>query len=374
MRKIRLLIVLRDLGMGGTERQVVELCRAINKEAFEVTVALFFDDGGFLPELKETGVSVRVLGTRRTYKWNAFFSLLRLIRSGGFDIIYSFLPIPNLVGGFAGKLCGKTTVSSLRVNYFSRRNMFCWMDVVALRFLSDYVTVNSRAGCKCAIHCYGARPASVKLIYNGRDFSPAPAGGESRLRAELGIENGARVIVSIGRVSRQKGFEFLVEAARIIADSGNGKAVFLIVGKPEDAYQPLVRRIENLNLGKTVRLLDARRDIAELLEIADLFVLASLWEGFPNVLLEAMSAGKAIVATNIPGNDEVISDGKTGIMVPPADAQALARAVSLLLEDQGLARRLGEEARCQALRRFSAERLAQEHMAFYREVYEHAAK
>lgn len=374
MKKIRVLLVLRDIGMGGTERQVVELCRAINKEALDVTVALFFNEGGFFPELKETGVCVRVLCTRRSYKLKAFFSLLRFIRKGEFDIVHSFLPIPNLIGGLAGKLCGKPTVSSLRVNFFSRRNIFCWMDVAALRFLSDYVIVNSRAGRECAIRRYGARPASVRLIYNGMNFSPAPPGGEGRLRAELGIEDGARVVVSVGRVSRQKGFEFFVEAARIITDSGNRKAVFFIAGKAEDAYGPLVRRIARLNLGRSVRLLDARRDIAGLLQIADVFVLASLWEGFPNVLLEAMSAGKAIVATAIPGNDEVISDGKTGIMVPPADARALARAVSLLLEDEGLAQRLGEEARCQALRRFSAERLAQEYMSFYREVYERSAR
>jgi len=141
-----------------------------------------------------------------------------------------------------------------------------------------------------------------------------------------------QVVLTLARLDRQKGLEHLIAAARLVPD-----ALFLIAGDGPDRH-----RLEGLARGNVrVQFLGHRDDTHRLLVACDLLVLPSLFEGLPVSVLEAMAASKPVVATRIPGTEEAVVDGDTGLLVPPADPPALARAITALLVDPALARRLG---------------------------------
>lgn len=369
---VKILFVLRMIGFGGAERQVVELCQGMDKNKFEISVVLFFHDEGFFEELKAAGVKIHILATKETYKRKAIPELIRLMKAEKFDIVQNMLPIANLAGGVAARLSGTrpVVVGSLRnANPFSWRDLFCLMDLAALNFLNDCVVTNSATGKKFAVRDYRLPAGKIKVIYNGKDFSQyqTSAGGQE-IRRELNIPEGHLVVTTIGRIARQKGYEYLVEAANILIKQKNRKAVFLIVGKGEETFEEIQSLIRKYSLDKDVRLLGVRQDIAEILAVSDVFVLPSLWEGLPNVLLEAMIAGVPVVATDIEPNREVIENNQTGLLVPPKSSPALAEAIMAIVDNSGQAAAFKKAAYARVSQKFTKNRLVKDYEEFYQSL------
>lgn len=369
---VKILFVLRMIGFGGAERQIVELCQGMDKNKFEISVVLFFHDEGFLEELKAAGVKIHVLATKKTYKRKAIPELIRLMKKEKFDIVQNMLPIANLAGGLAARLSGTrpVVVGSLRnANPFSWRNLFCLMDLAALNFFNDCVITNSETGKKFAVRDYRLPADKIQVIYNGKDFlkyqTSVTAG---QIRRELNIPDGHLVVTTIGRITEQKGYEYLIEAANILIKQQNRKVTFLVVGKPEETFAKVKSLIQKYSLDKEVRLLGVRRDIADILAASDVFVLPSLWEGLPNVLLEAMIAGVPVVATDIEPNREVIENNQTGLLVPPKNAPALTEAIMTIVDNPGAAAAFKEAAYQNVLQKFNKDRLVKEYEEFYQSL------
>lgn len=373
-RKIKILFVLRMIGYGGAERQVVELCQGLNKDLFDVTVILFFHEEGYMQELKKTGVRIEILATKQTYKHTAFLQLMNFIREEKFDIIQTFLPIANLLGGLAARLTSRSIViGSLRnANPVSWRDKFCLMDLLALNWLSDQVVVNSQAGARCTIEKYGVPPGKVRVIRNGKNFAQYMSHHQSDecLRQELGIPPGCRVVTTIGRISKQKGYEYLIRAANILVHQKGVGVVFLLVGKAEETFPEIRALIKYFRLGDNIKLLGVREDIADILNISDVFVLPSLWEGLANVLLEAMIARVPVVATDIEANAEVIDHNHSGLLVPPCRPRELAEAILKMIDNPDLADRLASQAYQDVVQKFNLQRLVKEHESLYQTLCE----
>jgi glycosyltransferase involved in cell wall biosynthesis len=136
----------------------------------------------------------------------------------------------------------------------------------------------------------------------------------------------------IGRLRKEKGHSFLIDAIDEVRKR-IPEVKLIIVGDGEEEKR-LKERVKRLSLTETVVFTGLRRDIPELLTIAELVVLPSLWEGMPNSLLEAMAAGKPVVATSVGGIPEVVANGETGILIPPRDSKALAETIVRLLRDR----------------------------------------
>jgi glycosyltransferase involved in cell wall biosynthesis len=194
-------------------------------------------------------------------------------------------------------------------------------------------------------------------------------------RASLWRTEGHPIILTVARLDKQKGHCYLLQAATRIPD-----ALFVFVGDgPERPGLEILAR--ELGLNDRVIFLGHQRDVIDLLASCDAFVLPSLYEGFPLSILEAMAAGKPVIASAIAGNDEVITDGQTGLLVPPADPIALAHAIATLLSDQALAQRLALAGRARIYREFSLSAMVQRVTRIYEEalhsreteqhVYEH---
>jgi len=171
-----------------------------------------------------------------------------------------------------------------------------------------------------------------------------------------------QTVLTVARLDPQKGLHDLVAAAALVPE-----ARVMVVGEGPER-RALETRIAHLGLGDRVHLLGFRSDVPDLLAGSDLFVLPSLFEGLPLSILEAMAAGKPVVATAIGGNDEAVVDGATGLLVPPGDPRALADAIRALLRDPERRRRLGEAGRRRAEAEFSAPAMVRRVAAVYDEL------
>ncbi len=170
------------------------------------------------------------------------------------------------------------------------------------------------------------------------------------------------VITFVGRLADQKNPLGLLEAFTHLS---HGTLVMVGEGPLRRKVEHVVRRSA---LDQCVRLIDPRPDIPDLLAASDIFVLPSRWEGLPLAIIEAMMAGLPVVATRVGGVPELVEDGVTGFLVPPADPRALAGALQRLLSDDALRRRIGAAGREKALREFRLDRMLRETSRLYEEL------
>jgi glycosyltransferase involved in cell wall biosynthesis len=185
------------------------------------------------------------------------------------------------------------------------------------------------------------------------------------LRRMLELPQERPVAVTVGRLTRAKGYPYLQEALALIP--AHQRPLTLIVGDGPERHE-LESRTRAMGLTQDIRFLGNRRDVPAVLAAADLFILASLWEGLPLVLLEAMAAGLPAVVTAVGGNPEVVEDGTSGVLVPAGDQQALAEAISDLLDDPPRRQQMGQAARERCERYFSLQRFIEAHEQLYGEM------
>ena len=193
-----------------------------------------------------------------------------------------------------------------------------------------------------------------------------PAAQRVQLRDQLGIRQSEAVVLTIGRLSREKGHADLLQAlARLPSLPQAWKLVLVGAGPERDA---LARLAASLEISDRVVFAGFHPDVACFYAIADVFVLPSHSEGSSNVLLEAMMARVPIVATNAGGNAEIVLHENTGLLAPIGDAQGLAAAMARLLKDPGLAERFAATAAARAAQEFSVERYQSRLAGFYAEA------
>jgi glycosyltransferase involved in cell wall biosynthesis len=221
----------------------------------------------------------------------------------------------------------------------------------ALARLTDRAIAVSASTADFLVHERHVPSARVSIIYNGAPLDefgkPDPDRGRA-VRAELGLPESACVIGSIGRLNAQKGHRYLLEAASIVV-ARRRDAYFLIVGDG-DLLEPLKAQAAVLGLGDRVVFAGHRSDVPAILDALDVFCISSTYEGTPLALFEAMAAGKAVVSTSVDGCREVLQEGVTALLVPTADAPALAAALLRVVEDPSLRTTLAGEARRAAAR------------------------
>jgi glycosyltransferase involved in cell wall biosynthesis len=213
---------------------------------------------------------------------------------------------------------------------------------------------------------------SFKVVHNGVPLTQGTADG---VRRELGFSNGEIVILAVANLERNKNHRMLLEACVSIEEEGLKFPWHLIIagGRGGDEYSPLMEYIDSQKLQDRVHVLIGRNDIPDLLALADIFAMPSLREGLPMALLEAMMAGKAIVASATGGIPEAIYDGREGILVPPGKMDALKQGLRALMTDPARRRSLGAAALARATREFTVQVMADHYLELYTRMFEEHA-
>ncbi len=361
--------VIDHLGVGGAQRQLVELAKALRtQQAWRpVVIALSVQKTTLVDELSQAGVTVHLIEQRRTADPACLWRLIRVLRRERPAIVHTWLFTADCYGRIAAWLAGVTrTVCALRNTIDDmpprQRLVNRW-----LTYGTSRVTVNADAIREGLIREGGVPARKIVTIHNGLTVRDAPgAAANGRHRAGLQMPPTARVVGMVARLSAQKDHRTFIEAAVTIA-AARPDVYFLLIGDGA-LRQQIERLVDASGIGGRFRLLGERRDVWELWPQIDCCVLSTRYEGCSNVIMEAMAAGRPVVATDVGGNRELIVDGETGRLVPPGNAAALADAVLDILREPHRAATMGASGQARIRAGFTIEAAAAKTQALYREL------
>lgn len=362
----RVLIVASTLHIGGAEQVAANLAQHIARERFAVTACFLKENGIVGEQMLRNGVDlVPVPGLRRRRDYLTSLKLLRLIRQRGIQLIHTH----DMHGLIDGAIC-KLLMPSLRHvhtfhwgNYPERDPRYARLERLLWR-IPDALVAVGHVQAAAIRGLYGIPDERLRVIWNGISQSSSHVAPE--VAAAAAGANGP-IVASISTLIRQKGLEHLVRAARLLRER-NLEFRLLIVGEGV-LRKDLEQQCREAGLGQHVRFLGWVPEASQrALPACDIFVQSSIWEAMSIVLLEAMAAGKAIVTTSVGENPHVVTSGESGLVVPPADAEALADALALLLRDTVRRNTIGRAAAARYVEHFTVERMTRDYENLYCEL------
>ncbi len=360
-RRLKILLMTDEATIGGGQKHILLLAISLDRKKYDVAVACE-RQGYLVDELKKADILHLTVEMSNLPSLKSLRSCMNALREFEPDILHTHGGTPGLWGRLAARLSGVPivvhTYHGLHILYRGAiaRTVLLWLERALLRITSHIICVSSAD--LVSAKQYGLlREVDASVVRNGVEVGLVKSPSvEKKLRIRLSIPSKGLIVGSIGRMHHQKGYYYLLRAASAIVRERKD-VYFVLVGDGPEMNQ-LQEESERMGLADHVRFMGAMDNASELIPAFDIFVLPSLWEGFPIVLLEASAAGKPIVATSIDGSKEIIRDGVNGILVPPKDPERLSKAILRLVAQPALRRRLGKAARSQALREFDVKQMA----------------
>lgn len=356
--------VMLSLQTGGLERVVVDLVNCAAPD-FDPFVVCLERSGPMASELRRPGTPVLLVDRKPGFRPWLAVPLSRKLRATGAKVVHTHNTAAGFYGALAARLCGLPVIHTKHGQNLSGGNQRAVNRLAYL--LTDRVVAVSQSARELALG-EGARPERVSIIDNGVDLGRFADRGRQRAEAirRLVVAEDEIVIGTVGRLAAVKNHALLIASAGDVATSSPRRVVLVIVGDgPERDHLDAAARA--VPPGLRVVLTGAQRT-EEWLPAFDVFALSSDSEGLPIALLEAMACGVPAVVTDVGAVGEVVDHGTAGVLVPPGDRTALARAMRALCGDAGRRAALAEAGLRRVRERHSAERMAREYEALYREV------
>lgn len=366
----RLLLLGSQMETGGAQRVLLAQAEWFHKKGYTVTAAFLYDKEGLQERWAgQYGFPIVNLRARlpNAGRLKNLFCLagggIRLARrmlSEKYDAIETFTHHSNLIGlplAAAAGIPVRIASHHGRINRFPR-----WLERLhTLVVNSGLVTCLAAVseGVQAAAVAEGVNPAKIVTILNGVSAPPADQHARTGPRTLLGIPEDTPLVISVGRLSREKGHLFLIRSIPGVLEKYPDTR-FLLVG--DGALRPeLEKEAETLDVSASVRFLGVRTDVPELLAAADLFVLPSLSEGLPMALLEAMSMEVPVIATDVGGISRVVKDRQTGLLVPAGDPGAIVNSINELLGNGAKRAQLAASGKELVLQDYSLEKMCEKY-------------
>ena len=358
--------------VGGAEKQLYSLATTLDPERYRCFIVQLIAKNGTIVTTGNYG-SARLLHfpTKRFYGlggWWQIAQLVRLAKSERVDIIQTVFEKAEVMGWIVKRLADVPVwVTSRRDLGFKRKEIYKMIFKLAARDCDGCVAV-CEAVKKDMVAQEGLPQEKITVIYNGLDSSLYQNGlNGGTLRRELEIDSDAPVIGMIADLNFEiKGHRYFLEAAKAVLKRVP-KAEFVLAGDGhlQERYESMA---QDLGIGRHVHFLGKRTDMPAIISSLTASVLCSTSEGLSNVILESMAAGRPVIATNVGGNPELVIDGVTGYVVPPADPNSLADALLNLISDPDRARVMGNAARVKAENGFTMEAMVERHDQLYQSL------
>jgi len=368
LKKIRILFILNGLAIGGGELKVLELVRELKKKhrhRFHCVVCSVGQGGPLQDDFKKMDVPVHIFKKNFAYDVTQIFKLVKLIRDEKINIVQTTLFYADVIGTFAAWLAGIKNV----ISWEAVTQPYRLKHLLAYRWAAKwfYVSVGvSRAIQHQVIYKRHVHPRSTTTIQYGVDTAHFYPQKSRNLKKQIGINNGHLIVGTVARLSEQKGHCYLVEAAsRVVREFP--KVKFVLVGDGPLRYE-IENQIDRFHLKDHFILLGFRKDVRELLNTFDMFVLPSLYEGLPNVVLEAMACAKPVVATAVDGTPEAVKNNETGYLVPSKDVTKLSEKILDLLNDATKRKKFGQQGLQRVWKYFNLEGQVEAFMKLYAEL------
>jgi len=356
MEKISVFLIIATLDRGGAERQLVELATRLDRGKYRPVVCCLRRKGPLGAELEQAGIRVFSLGKHGKFDLLLIFRLALLLRREKAQIVHTWMFTANTHARISAILA-KVPVIIAAERCVDRGKR--WYHFLIDRLLSGFtdMVVAVSEGTRQFYRQKVPIPSSrICVISNGVDYE------KFSKYQPVSLPDGD-LVLACGRLTAQKGFRYLIQAAFLVHQQ-IPEARFVILGEGPERGR-LEEEISRLGLDKIISLPGETGDVRPDLSSSVLFVLPSLFEGMPNVILEAMAAGKPVVATRIEGSVEAVVEGETGLLVPPAEPEPLANAIFFLLKDKALCEKMGQAGKERIKRYFAVEEMVKSYEELY---------
>lgn len=367
--RVRVLILTDEMEVGGSQRQIVHIARSLDPTQFAVTVGFFRHTSFFVDELRAAGIPVVQIEKRGRIDLRFLMQLRQLLAAGRFDVVHCFSFTAELWGALALWLLAARRrpklLSSVRGTY-EWYAPWQWRLKRWVSQRSARVVANSRHGGEYALARMGLGASSLEVIYNGVAAPTQDLPERAAVRASLGLGPDECVVLFVGRLIVHKDVPTLLRSVRRVIDDAT--PMRLVIAGDGPLRVELEDTAQALGVQAHVQFLGQRSDTAALMHAADMVVLPSLREGLSNVILEAMQAGRAVVASTAGGNRELVEHDVTGLLFNIGDDAALAQALQCLARDPGRRDALGRAGAARAQARFGVAAMAQSFETLYRTV------
>jgi len=336
--------------MSGVQKAMTDFLIRLDKKKYDIKV-ICQNQGELTEVLKRHGIQFIILPELRReinlyYDLKALFKLYSILKDFGFDIVHTHSSKPGILGRWAAKLTGIPgivhTVQGFAFHEFSTRgsvSLYKFIERITGLITSKLIIVNN-TDYKFAMNNNLVKKSNIAKVCNGVDCSEF--NGEIDVKTKkrsLNIPNSCKVVGSIGRLWKQKAPKNFIKAMPIVLEKCPD-TMFLLVGDGP-LKDELIELVKKLNIQEKVLFMGWRKDINEILKVFDIFVQTSLWEGLSLSIMEAMAAGKPVVASNIKGNNELIEHGKNGFLVNPDNEMDVANRIIDVLNKKSIAKNFG---------------------------------
>ena len=360
--------VFKITAISGSENHLITLLPELARRGIEVGVIMMVEPGkpvsDFSRKLEKSGIRVFRVKIGSDFSLPAMMRIRSILKTERPDIVHTHLIHGDLHGTIGARLARvKTVVSTKHNDDFFRKK---WVSKKLNRWIArktDAIIVISEYLKEFHARCEKIPVGKMSVIrYGIGDFCRDV--GDENPRSGLGLGPSHVVLGCVARLTRQKGHSGLLDAFAAASEK-NGYLRLVIVGDG-GLSRSLEEQARRLKLGAKVAFLGRREDAADLYRAFDVFVLASLWEGFGLVFLEAMSCGLPVIATRVSAIPEIVCDGETGLLVPPGDTIRLAEAMLWMAGHPAERKKMGEAGRWRAAASFPIERMVEDTLAVYR--------
>jgi glycosyltransferase involved in cell wall biosynthesis len=377
---LKVMYVLGSLRDGGTERQVLELIRHLDRDRFEPSLMLMEDANversrGLTDQCFVLGIPQ---GGNSRWLFRSTSLVKAVMRAQGYmkhlqiDIVHPFLPGPCILGGMAARMARIPLIvgsrRSLPSQYRAGRRTAGWADTAAFN-LAHFNLGNSNAVTQEMIRIAGCPANKCGTVRNGVDLQRFRPGVPSLIRQQLGWTQDEVVFGQVANFRSSKRHTDFVEMAATLAPR-HPRARFILAGADYGAKPSILRQIDALDLGARVKVLSDSPSPEAIFAALDVYVCTSEAEGFSNVILEAMACATPVIATDVGGNPEAVRHGHSGFLVPPGDGAALSQRADSLLVDGRLRRSMGMNGRRLAETEFSLGAMVKAYQELYWNLFE----
>lgn len=334
-----------DIWRGG-EKWMVNAAFGLHEKGHKV-ICIGKENAVWLKRAQEKGLETKEFSIHADFSPIAIYHLYNFFKSFKPDIVCCNFEKDLRLGGIAAKLA-KVPSIVVRKGLSLIYNKFRYK--IIYKYIVDGIITPAYFIKKNFAQFSWIDQDIIKVVHNGVYIPSQESLDREKLKKELNLPNSSFVIMGAGRLFWQKGFDTLLQAVKLVNSAG--RTIHVAIAGGGDS-SPFVNLAKELGIANQVHFLGERRDVVELMASADVFVLSSVDEGLPNVVLEAMSVGTAVIAADAGGTGEIIIDQINGFVIPLKDPLTMAKRIETLLENESLRKEMAEKGHLHVVENFS---------------------
>jgi len=369
IRKMNIVHIVPDIGIGGLSKVVLDICRNLDKKNYNISVyAIRKYEEEFTPDFIKAGINVAYgLKKGQNKGYGVFLKIAKYLKIVQADIVHTHNTAAFLDGTIGAMLADvPVRIHTDHARLYPDKTRYQIAEKIMSKYVAKIVAVSEHTK-QDLIKYQRISEDKIVVIPNGIDLGEIKKIVPEDKKRELGIKYGAPVIGLGVRLEEQKGIKYLIRAMPYILNK-YPETVCLIAGEGSKRYE-LEEEAKKHGLKDSIKFLGVRRDMTEILQIIDIYVLPSIWEGLPLVVLEAMAAGKAIIATNVGGNSTAIINEYNGLLIPSRNVEAIADGILRFLKEPNFAAEMSKNAYRTFNERFTVDKMVNQYEMLYADLH-----